>query len=206
MRFVREPDDTGKVIGEEWHMDLAWLPKPPGITMLYGETIPPVGGDTCFANLEHVYNSLSPTMRAFLDGLTAVHSGRGVFAINAAHKGLTKAGSDQIENVEVEHPVVCVNPFTGRRYLFVSSVLTKFEGMTEEETKPIVDYLMAKAVRPEFTCRLRWEQGTLGMWANPFVLHTAINDYSSYRRVTYRTTIEGWAPSAAPDLEGRRAA
>jgi len=99
-----------------------------------------------------------------------------------------------------------VNPFTGRRYLFVSSVLTKFKGMTEEETKPIVDYLMAKAVRPEFTCRLRWEQGTLGMWANPFVLHTAINDYSSYRRVTYRTTIEGWAPSAAPDLEGRRAA
>ena len=93
MRFVREPDDTGKVIGEEWHMDLAWLPKPPGITMLYGEAIPPVGGDTCFANLEHVHNSLSPTIRAFLDGLTAVHSSRGVFAINAAHKGLTRRGA-----------------------------------------------------------------------------------------------------------------
>ena len=47
VRFVREPDDTGKVIGEDWHMDLAWMEKPPGLTMLYGETIPPVGGDTC---------------------------------------------------------------------------------------------------------------------------------------------------------------
>ena len=52
VRFVREPDDTGMVIGENWHMDLAWMAKPPGITMLYGEVIPPVGGDTCFASLE----------------------------------------------------------------------------------------------------------------------------------------------------------
>ena len=64
VRFVREPDDTGKVIGEEWHMDLAWLAKPPGITMLFGEVVPPVGGDTCFTSLEKVYDSLSPLRRA----------------------------------------------------------------------------------------------------------------------------------------------
>ena len=66
VRFVREPDDTGKVIGEDWHMDLAWLPKPPGITMLYAEEIPPVGGDTCFTSLEKAYRSLSPKMVALL--------------------------------------------------------------------------------------------------------------------------------------------
>jgi alpha-ketoglutarate-dependent taurine dioxygenase len=82
--------------------------------------------------------------------------------------------------------------------VFVSSVLNRFKGMSEAESKPIIDFLMSQAVRPEFCCRLRWEQGTLGMWANPYVLHTAINDYASYRRVMYRTTIEGPKVVAAP--------
>jgi taurine dioxygenase len=81
-------------------------------------------------------------------------------------------------------------------------VLTRFKGLTEAESKPIIDYLMALAVRPEFTCRVRWETGTLTMWANPFVLHTAINDYPGHRRVTYRTTVEGHVPrAAAPESE-----
>jgi taurine dioxygenase len=198
VRFVREPEDTGKVIGEDWHMDLAWLPKPPGVTMLYGEVIPPVGGDTCFSSLELAYKMLTPRMKALLSGLVGVHSGKGVFAINAAHKGLTREGASAVDEIETEHPVICVHPATGRRYVFVSSVLTRFKGMSEAESKPIIDFLMSCAVRPEFNCRLRWEQGTLGMWANPYVLHTAINDYASYRRVMYRTTIEGPDVQAAP--------
>jgi alpha-ketoglutarate-dependent taurine dioxygenase len=198
VKFVREPDDTGKVIGEDWHMDLAWLPKPPGITMLFGEEVPPVGGDTCFSSLEKAYTSLSPKLVSTLERLTAVHSGRGVYAINAAHKRLgVTMDVDAIENAAVEHPVICRHPFTGRRYLFVSSVMTHFKGMTEEESRPLIDFLVARAIRPEFNCRLRWEPGTLGMWNNPYVLHTAINDYPGYRRVLYRTTIEGESPVAA---------
>jgi taurine dioxygenase len=198
VRFVREPDDTGKVIGEEWHMDLAWMPKPPGITMLYGEEVPPVGGDTCFASLEKAYESLSPRLVEQLQGLTGVHSGRGVYAINAAQSRLgVKSDVAAIENAAVEHPVICRHPHTGRRYVFVSSVITHFKGMTEEESRPLIDFLMARASRPEFTCRLRWEPKTLGMWNNPHVLHTAINDYPGYRRVMYRTTVEGTVPLAA---------
>jgi taurine dioxygenase len=202
--FVREPDDTGMVAGENWHMDLAWMEKPPGITMLYGHVIPPVGGDTCFASLEHLYRALSPGMKTLLAGLIAIHSGKGVFAINAATSrlGLRTDNAKAIEELETEHPVICAHPVTGRRYVFVSSVLQRFKGFTEAETKPIVDYLLALTVRPEFTCRVRWEQGTLTMWANPFVLHTAINDYSGYRRVTYRTTVEGHVPQAAPAESG----
>jgi taurine dioxygenase len=198
VRFVREPEDTGKVIGEEWHMDLAWLSKPPGITMLYGEEVPPVGGDTCFASLEKLFESLSPRLVGMLEGLTAIHSGRGVYAINAAQSRLgVQADVQAIENAAVEHPVICRHPETGRRYVFVSSVLTSFKGMTEDESRPLVDFLMARAARPEFTCRLRWEPKTLGMWNNPHVLHTAINDYPGYRRVMYRTTVEGTVPVAA---------
>ncbi|WP_342238219.1 TauD/TfdA dioxygenase family protein [Inquilinus sp. OTU3971] len=198
VRFVREPDDTGKVIGEDWHMDLAWLAKPPGVTMLYGEEVPPVGGDTCFTSLEKAYQSLSPRLVAILEGLTGIHSGRGVFAINAMQKRLgVTADVAAIENAAVEHPVICAHPVTGRRYVFVSSVLTHFKGMTEEESRPLIDFLMARATRPEFHCRLRWAPRTLGMWNNPFVLHTAINDYPGYRRVMYRTTVEGREPLAA---------
>ncbi len=198
VRFAREPDDTGKVIGEEWHMDLAWLPRPPGVTMLYGEVIPPVGGDTVFSSLELAYKMLTPRMKAILSGLIGVHSGKGVFAINAAHKGLTRPGASEVDEIETEHPVICVHPATGRRYVFVSSVLARFKGMSEAESKPIINFLMSCAIRPEFHCRLRWEQGTLALWANPYVLHTAINDYASYRRVMYRTTVEGPPVQAAP--------
>lgn len=198
VRFVRERDDTGKVIGEDWHMDLAWLAKPPGVTMLYGEEVPPVGGDTCFTSLEKAYQSLSPRLVSILEGLTGIHSGRGVFAINAMQKRLgVTADVAAIENAAVEHPVICAHPVTGRRYVFVSSVLTHFKGMTEEESKPLIDFLLARATRPEFHCRLRWAPRTLGMWNNPFVLHTAINDYPGYRRVMYRTTVEGRVPLAA---------
>ena len=83
-------------------------------------------------------------------------------------------------------------------------MLTRFKGMTEAESKPIVDYLMARRRGRNSTAACAGEQGTLGMWANPFVLHTAINDYPSYRRVMYRTTIEGWVPLGRARPEGRR--
>lgn len=204
VRFAREPDDTGKVIGEDWHMDLAWMERPPGITMLYGHEIPPVGGDTCFSSLEHAYRALSSRMRELLAGLTGIYSGRGVFQENAAHKGLAlRSGGVAVEDLEREHPVICRHPATGTPYVFAASVLNRFKGMTEAESKPIITYLMTLATRPEFNCRLRWEQGTLGMWANPFVLHTAINDYPGYRREMFRTTVEGTIPSALHEANDR---
>lgn len=198
IRFVREPGDAGKVIGEDWHMDLAWMAKPPGLTMLYGEVIPPVGGDTCFSSLAQAYRALSPGMQALLHDRVGVHSGRGVFEINAANSRLAlRPEAQSIDQIEAEHPIVCEHPATGERYLFVSSVMRCIKGLNEDESRPIIDYLLKLAVRPEFNCRVRWAPRTLTIWANPFVLHTAINDYPGYRRVAYRTTVEGRAPKAA---------
>jgi taurine dioxygenase len=199
VRFAREADDTDNVIGDHWHMDLAWLPKPPGIVMLYGDVIPPVGGDTCFTSLIQTYRGLSEGMKSLLRGLTGVHSGRGVYAINAKSGRLgLQATNDAVDAAEAEHPVLCVQPATGRPYVLVNSVIRRFKGMTEAESKPIIDYLFNQALKPEYMCRVRWEQGTLLMWANPMLMHSAIGDYSGYRRVTYRTTVEGWTQVAAP--------
>ena len=163
--------------------------------------MPPVGGDTCFASLERAYEVLTPGMVAVLERLTGIHSAKGVFAINAAHKGPGRAAGAwaDIEEIEVEHPVICAHPKTGRRYVFVSSVLQRFKG--PERGREPADHRLSHGPRrrcPEFTCRVRWETGTLTLWANPFLLHTAINDYPGQRRVTYRSTVEGWVPQAAP--------
>jgi alpha-ketoglutarate-dependent taurine dioxygenase len=206
VKFVREPTDTDNVIGDHWHMDLAWMDRPPGIVMLYGESVPPVGGDTCFTSLVQAYKALSPGMKEMLQRLTGIHSARGVYATNAKSKRLgLSIDQEKLDAIEKEHPVVCLQPGTGRRYMLINSVITRFKGMTEAESKPIIDYLFAHALRPEFQCRLRWEDGTLTMWNNPLVMHSAIDDYRGFRRVTYRTTVEGWTQIAAPPETNRSA-
>ena len=84
VRFTRSAEDCGPVVGEDWHMDLAWMKNPPAITMLYGEEIPAVGGDTLFASLSAAYEGLSEAMRSLIRDLIGVHSGKGVYALNAA--------------------------------------------------------------------------------------------------------------------------
>jgi alpha-ketoglutarate-dependent taurine dioxygenase len=196
VRFDRPADDRGPVPGDNWHMDLAWFEKPPGATMLYGEVVPPVGGDTVFASLAAAWNRLSPRMQTLLQDLVGVHSGKGVFAVNAALSALRVQDSGRaVEDLEVMHPLVCTHPRTGRRYLMVSSVLRRFDGMTEVESRPLIDFLLQHVVRPEHTCRLRWAPGTLAIWANSCLLHAAVNDYTGHRRVVLRTTVEGFRPS-----------
>ncbi len=195
VKFARDADETGPVIGENWHMDLAWQERPPGITMLYGEVIPPVGGDTMFASLELAYEALSPGMKALVRDLKGVHSAEGVFAGNARHRHLrVKEAPDGIEGFETLHPIVCAHPRTGRPYLMVTSAMRRFDGFSAAESRPIIDFLVSVATRPEHSCRLRWSQGTLLFWENPCLLHTAINDYSGHRRVMYRTLVEGHRP------------
>ncbi|MEM7023618.1 MAG: TauD/TfdA family dioxygenase [Pseudomonadota bacterium] len=194
VRFVRDERDMGLVVGENWHMDLAWFERPPGITVLYGEEIPDVGGDTMFASLEAAYDALSDRMKELLAGLVGVHSGKGVFDGNAALLAVREEGR-KADDVEVEHPVICRHPVTGRRHLFISSVLRRFVGMTEAESQPLIDFLLQHATRPEFTCRLRWTPGTLALWENTCLLHAAINDYPGQRRVVIRTTVEGLRPA-----------
>jgi len=95
---------------------------------------------------------------------------------------------------------VRVHPWTGRKALFVNPVYTqRIEGWTEEESKPLLNFLFQHAVKPEFTCRLRWSPGTLAVWDNRSLLHLAINDYDGHRRLLYRTTVAGEVPAIAAE-------
>lgn len=190
--------------GGLWHSDMSYAERPPLGSALYGRVIPPYGGDTMWANMYRAYDSLSDGLKAVLDGLWAIHSpvrsyGAGGTVVNngdPAHK--MDVRTDERANAEVRHPVVRVHPATGRKALYVNSTYTlRFDGMTEEESAPLLQFLYAHAARPEFTCRFRWTPGALAVWDNRCTQHLAMNDYDGYDRELHRTTIAGDKPIAA---------
>jgi taurine dioxygenase len=139
-------------------------------------------------------------MKAILDGMTAIHSARRPYGLNAMSRYAAGERSMKYlysENAhgEVEHPVIRTHVETGRKCLYVNGTFTiRFQDMTEEESTPLLQYLWAHAVRPEFTCRFRWEKGSIAFWDNRCVQHNAVNDYHGQRRVMHRVTIEGERP------------
>jgi taurine dioxygenase len=192
--ITREPGDK-KIVGEDWHADTTMMPEPPMGAILYGVEVPPFGGDTLFANQAQAYEALSEGMKKMLAGVKAIHSDRKV-AGPAANKSAFRAtkvreDADWRETVSV-HPVVVAHPETGRKQLFVNASYTVgFEGMTEEESKPLLDYLLDHGHRPEFTCRFRWDTGSIAFWDNRVCKHLAIHDAGPFRRVMRRTQIAG---------------
>jgi len=199
IEIVKEPEETQNW-GGNWHADLTFMERPPGGAVLYGRELPPVGGDTMFANLYLAYETLSEGMREMLDGLGALHLSGEPHLYSSRYRSMyERRGNDPGENV---HPVVRTHPVTGRKSLFVNRVFThSFEDMTVEESSPVLDYLYDHATRPEFTFRFRWSPGSVLIWDNRVVLHNALSDDFSaardghgFRRVLHRATLAGERP------------
>ena len=192
--ITREPGDK-KIVGEEWHADTTMMREPPMGAILYAIEVPPYGGDTLFANHYQAYDALSDGMKRMLSGVKAMHSDRKV-AGPAANKNAFRAtkvreDADWRETIN-SHPVVATHPETGRKLLYVNHSYTYcFEGMTEEESKPLLGFLLDHGHRPEFTCRFRWETGSIAFWDNRVCKHLAIHDAGPFRRVMRRTQIAG---------------
>jgi taurine dioxygenase len=193
----REPGDP-HIVGEEWHADTTMVEAPPMGAILYAIEVPPYGGDTCFANQALAYDALSPGMQLLLERLRAVHSDRMVAGPQAGRNAYrsTKVREDAAWRETVSaHPVVRTHPETGRKMLFINhSYTVGFEGMSEAESRPLLDYLLEHGHRPEFTCRFRWEQGSVAFWDNRSVKHLAIHDAGRHRRLMRRVQICGAKP------------
>jgi taurine dioxygenase len=182
--------------GGLWHSDTTYLETPPMGTMLIAREVPPHGGDTLFANMYLAYETLSEGMRRLLDGLIAVNS--------SAKADTTKTREDRMreganpaarKEYMAEHPVVRTHPETGRKALYVNGGHTvRFRDMTEEESAALLCFLFAHQTRPEFSCRFRWEAGSLAFWDNRCAQHNPINDYHGFRRVMHRVTLAGDRP------------
>ena len=182
--------------GGVWHSDTTYLERPPMASMLVAREIPPQGGDTIFANQYAAYEALSPGLRKTLDGLVGVS--------NSAKADVTRTREDRLksdgtakarENLIARHPVVRTHPETGRKALFVSTAhTTHFDGWTEAESRPLLEYLHAHQVKPEFCCRFVWQVGSVAFWDNRSAMHYPVNDYHGYRRIMHRITLAGDIP------------
>ncbi len=191
---LKEPDQT-RVIGGNWHTDHSYDEVPAMCSILYAVETPEVGGDTTFASMHAAYMALSDGMRETLDGLKAWHSSRHVFGAARSEDESVKTG--RIGNADLAlqdalHRVVITHPLSGRRGIYVNSdFTTHFDGWTIAESQPLLDQIYVHCSQAEFTCRVRWKPGTLGMWDNRATWHKAINDYPGQRRFMHRITVAG---------------
>lgn len=206
--FVKGIDDYPKIIqvakyetekvnfGGIWHADTTYLPEPPTATLLVAREVPPVGGDTLFANQYLAYETLSEGLKRTLDGLIGVSSSAKADVSKTREDRVKTSGTDEVgQEFIAEHPVVRTHPETGRKALYVNIAHTvRFKGWTEAESRPLLDFLFQHQVRPEFTCRFTWQVGSLAMWDNRCTQHNPINDYHGYRRIMHRITLAGDRP------------
>jgi taurine dioxygenase len=182
--------------GGIWHSDTAYLDEPPMATMLLAREVPPAGGDTLFASQYAAYDSLSPAMQQLLEPLRGVNSSALADVSKTREDRLRDVtGEVEVTDYEAVHPVVRTHPETGRKALYVNVAHTaRFDGMTEDESRPLLELLFRHQVRPELTCRFRWEVGSLALWDNRCVQHNPVNDYHGSTRVMHRITLSGDRP------------
>jgi alpha-ketoglutarate-dependent taurine dioxygenase len=166
---------------ENWHFDSAYFEEPPPIAILAAQRLPEVGGDTMWANAYLAYEALSDTMKQLLSGL------------RAAFTGTVVDDDGQRRDVVTYHPVVRTHPLTKRRSLAIGRIesVPYLEGMSEAESRPLLQLLYEHATRPEFVYRHRWGAGDVVMWDNRCTLHYAIHDYGDAPRDLNRITILG---------------
>jgi len=180
--------------GSFWHSDSAYMELPPKITMLYARQIPAQGGDTLFADMYAAYDELSPGLKVTLESLNAVNSASVVPRDEDIYEAVKSKNSDKHDQFAI-HPVIRSHDETGKKSLYVNSIHTLgFEGMTREESLPLLSYLYEQVTRPEYSFRLRWAKNTLAMWDNRCTQHFALNDYHGHRRVMHRIIVEGGYP------------
>lgn len=178
-----------------WHSDITFGERPPALSILHAREIPGGGkGDTLFCNMYAAYDGLSPGLRRAIDGLTALHDARKLIARNLSDENDERPIEQTLP--PVEHPVVRTHPETGRRALYVNEYFThSFGGMTEAESRPLLDLLVRHAVRPENVFRHRWRKGDVVLWDNRCAMHYAVLDYGPHDvRVMHRTTAAGDRP------------
>jgi alpha-ketoglutarate-dependent taurine dioxygenase len=182
--------------GGVWHSDTSYLDIPPMATMLIAREVPPVGGDTLFANQYLAYETLSDGMKRLLDGLVALNASAKADVTRTREDRLKDSKNSQArKDYAAEHPVVRTHPETGRKALYVNVAHTvRFKDMSEEESAPILDFLFRHQTRPEFTCRFHWEPGSIAFWDNRCAQHNPVNDYHGYRRMMHRITLKGDRP------------
>lgn len=200
----RDAEEKASPFGGAWHSDWSFQENPPAATLLHSKVVPPVGGDTLYADGYGAWEALDPAMQEKLKGLRAVHSaGRpyganGLYANEAeGHRSMTILYSAEADK-EWVHPIARVHPDSGRTALFINPIYTVgIEGWTEAESDALLKDLFGLMLEQRFVYRHKWAPNMLTMWDNRCALHCATGGYDGHDRIMHRTTVAGEVPIAA---------
>ena len=191
----READETSTLFADNFHSDWSFLASPPAATLLFGDIIPPIGGDTLFANQYTAWDALPEAMKSRLADRQGVHSARRGYSKQGRYGEGDKGRSMAIRYDDSAlatqlHPIARRHPETGRTALFVSPGYTiGIAGLPDDEAGPLLAELFRHQARPEFVYAHRWSQGTLLMWDNRCLVHAATGGYDGHRRLLHRITV-----------------
>lgn len=188
IEIVKKETDT-VVFGANWHTDQMFTPTPTRVTMLYAKQVPAVGGDTLFADLRLAYDTLSDGMKMLIADLHTLS----IYDKKKKRPAMMAPTAPDESPEWAKHPLVRLHPETGRKALYLChlGITRSIADMTEEESAPLLTWLMQHATKPDYTCRFRWKVGSIAIWDNRRVLHYPVNDYYGQRRVMHRITVKG---------------
>ena len=192
----RLADETSPLFAENWHSDWSFQARPPAGTCLYGIRIPPVGGDTLFANQHAALDAMPPDLRARIEGRSAIHSAKRAYAPDgfygegdAPKRSMDIRPSSDAEAVQ-RHPIIRTHPETGREGLFSCfGYIIGIDGMDDAEAVPLLIELYQWQGQEAFQYRHKWSAEMLLMWDNRSLLHAATGGYDGHHRLLHRTTI-----------------
>lgn len=193
----RDADETSDLFADNWHSDWSFLDTPPVATVLYGVEIPPVGGDTLFANQHLAYERLPNDLKARVDGVQALHSDRNVYGKGGRYDptsegeiGRSMAIIADREHHDGQHPLVRIHEGNGRP-AFYSTVgyIQGIVGMDDDEARELLREVYRAQTVDEVVYRHHWEPNMVVVWDNRSVLHRATGGYEGHNRVLRRTTV-----------------
>ena len=181
---------------EIWHSDMTFMQQPPSFTLLQGQIIPEVGGDTLWASATAEFASLSKEIQDLLTPLTAVHDFAHGFAESLAEPGGAERLAPAIaQNPPVEHPLVRTHPETGAKSIYVNRLFTtRIKQLTALESEHLLNFLYGHVIADEHTVRLSWQPGTVAIWDNRSTQHKPVNDFFPQHRKMHRVTLRGDRP------------
>ncbi len=199
VRIIKKPHEKNQW-GENWHSDVSYNVKPTKAVILRSIKIPPVGGDTMFANMELAWETLDNDIKKKIKDKKAIHSSLGAEFFIDSYKKMEANKKKNYDEYSNEHPIVRTHPETGKKILFVNWTYTKnIIGLEKEESDEILNKIFEHQARLELTCRFTWTENTVCIWDNRSVIHFAIADFYpgrglGYKRVMDRIAIEGDIP------------
>ena len=191
----RSANEKATPFGGTWHSDWSFMKKPPSATLLHSKVIPPVGGNTLFANTEKAFAALPEEMKDKLRNLKVIHSAKipyaddGFYALEKEERSMKILPSKEAK-ATFSHPMIKIHPETKKECLFINPVYTiNIEGFSEDESQQLLWELYEHMIQDQFVYEHVWNEDMLIMWDNRTVMHQATGGYDGFDRLLHRITL-----------------